>query len=684
MFWLALGLIALAAVALRAAWLHSFPLSPDEGIHLIWLRLLAAGYRPYSEVYITYPPLYPMAIAALWQFWPTEEAQRWFSVAYTLFGATGIALLGRKFGGPVVGVAAAALTLFSPVLLEPSVAILGEFPAVAWSVWAIWLAWLAKAPPSTSPFWTRATGRRLLLSLSGLCLAASLLTKLLLPFVVVLIPLLLIVDSQSQADARSTAFPPANFRLNLTKTKLIDLLVWGLALLLPGLILLSVYDIGPLFEQVVDQRLRARTVYEADESFWPPRYERATQFWQEDAALVILGVAGIGLAWRRRLPGLWLLLAWLALALAMLAIHNPIRYKHFLILIPPLAIFGGVTIDFIAANLKAQFFTSNTSDRHLNVQAKRSSPETVSSLSAKSAGHFSASCGHETNRRAKAIAVAGVILLLALYLWQIPAALSLWQVRAALPQPPPDEVEALAFITAVTAPDDCLISDDMQLLYWSGRLTPPELAEVSTNRLKSGALTLPELVRISDTYNCQLVAAVSNRLPQYLPAYMDWVKQKYLGRFHYGEDDLYFAKIDTDPNPATPLWADFAGQIIFHGYTLPPEATAPGDRLPLTLVWQAQDAPDADYAIFVQLRDAQNNILAGADHQPYLGLLPTSTWPAGAVIQEVTWLELPAELPAGQYRLYTGLYRPATLERLPLINDSSGENALILGPVVVE
>jgi hypothetical protein len=224
----------------------------------------------------------------------------------------------------------------------------------------------------------------------------------------------------------------------------------------------------------------------------------------------------------------------------------------------------------------------------------------------------------------------------------------------------------------------------MQLLYWSGRLTPPELAEVSTNRLKSGALTLAELVAISDAYDCQLVAAVSNRLPQYLPDYMEWVKRKYLGRFHYGEDDLYFAKIDTDPNPATPLWADFAGQVIFHGYTLPSGPAASGDRLPLTLIWQAQAALKADYAIFVQLRDAQNNILASADHQPYLGLLPTSTWPAGAVIQEVTWLELPVDLPAGQYHLYVGLYQPDTLERLALANDSSGENALILGPVTVK
>jgi hypothetical protein len=215
-------------------------------------------------------------------------------------------------------------------------------------------------------------------------------------------------------------------------------------------------------------------------------------------------------------------------------------------------------------------------------------------------------------------------------------------------------------------------------------MAPPELAEVSSNRLNSGALTLEELTAISDRYDCQLVAPITNRIRKFLPDYIEWVKSKYLGQFHYGENNLlYFAKTDTDPNPATSLWADFDGQLIFHGYTLPAGAK-PGDSIPLILVWQAQTALETDYAIFVQLRDSANNTLASADHQPYLGLAPTSTWPAGAVIQEVTWLDLPPDLPPGHYNLYVGLYHPDTLERLPLQHDSSGENAVIIGPVIVE
>jgi hypothetical protein len=620
-FWGGLGLLLLAGLLLRGWLLDNFPLTPDEGIHLVWLRLLAAGYRPYTEIYITYPPLYPLTLAAVWNLWPGEAAQRWFSVGLTLFGAVGIALLARQVAGTVAGLVAAGLTLFSPPLVEPSRAILGEFHAIAWSVWAVWLAlrYREAAEPGQA---------RIFLFLSGLALAASLLTKLLSPFIAPLLLLLILNRHRWQV-----------------KPLLADVWLWGGALLLPTVALMMVFNVGPLLEQVVSQRLGARAAATAAEDFWPPRYERGAMFVAEDTALVVGGLAGLVVMGLRRPQGGWLLPAWLALALAMLALHNPIRYKHFLILIPPLAILGSLAVAWWLENLRLAL---------------------------------------KPNRYAKVYALAGLMFWVWFGLWRVPAALELWQAKANEPQPPPDEVEALAFIAEVTAPDDCLISDDAQLLYWSGRMTPPELAELSHNRLEAGALTLEELTTLSDQYDCQLVAAVSNRLPKHLPAYMEWVKEKYLGRYHYGEDDLFFAKRDTVPQPATPLWADFAGEIIFHGYSLPDAPFAPGQRFPLKLIWQAQTAPAHDYAIFVQLRDERHITLVSADHQPYRGLLPTSSWPARAVIQEVVWLELPPNILPGTYQIYVGLYRPNNLERLPVLNDRSGENALVVGPIKIQ
>jgi len=37
----------------------------------------------------------------------------------------------------------------------------------------------------------------------------------------------------------------------------------------------------------------------------------------------------------------------------------------------------------------------------------------------------------------------------------------------------------------------------------------------------------------------------------------------------------------------------------------------------------------------------------------------------------------------GQYRLYVGLYSPSTLERLPLVNDTGGENAAVFSNITI-
>lgn len=598
-------------------------MSYDEAIHLIWLRLLAAGYKPYSEVYISYPPFYPLLLEAVWNISPTEVAQRWFTLVYTLFGAVGVALLARKIAGAVAGVAAAALILFSPILFEASRAVLAEFPSVAWSVWAIWFILLYQETDTPR-------SKYVYLILSGLCTAASLLTKVLSPFIVVLILLMLGFSHKAQLLSR----PPR------IKAYVADAAVWTAAMLVPALILMGiVFDVGSITPQVVTQRLMARSAYSIDPSSLETPQELILTFVSEDTALVVLALAGVILFWLkpRRYGGL--LAVWFLLAVLVLAIHIPLRSKHFLVFLPILAIFGGVAISYWGAQRRRRKFTLYT--------------------------------------------MGSLALIILIYLWQIPLTLNRWETKAAKAPPPADKAQMLAFIDEVTAPDDCIITDDAPFLYWSGRMTPPQFAEMSANRLIAGTLSVEEAVAISDQYDCQVVAAIANRIPKYLPDYMKWVKSRYLGLTRYSEDDLFFAKVDTTPQPKVPLWADFSGKLAFHGYSLPDKPVSPGRRIPVKLIWQAQTAPEIDYAIFVQLRDAQGTTLATADYQPYKALVPFSKWPAGATIQTMTWLDLPPDLPPADYNIYVGIYDPNTGERLPILADTSGENALILGPLKV-
>ena len=140
--------------------------------------------------------------------------------------------------------------------------------------------------------------------------------------------------------------------------------------------------------------------------------------------------------------------------------------------------------------------------------------------------------------------------------------------------------------------------------------------------------------------------------------------------------------IRLEPEHTAP--AVFGDLIALNGYTVEPEPARAGESLRLTLYWQALYPVPHDYTVFVHLRSAGGETLAQADHRPLGTLFPTSLWPAGETIRETSALPLPADLPAGRYELWTGLYRLETLERLPVQNDSSGENAVKLGTLELQ
>ncbi len=142
------------------------------------------------------------------------------------------------------------------------------------------------------------------------------------------------------------------------------------------------------------------------------------------------------------------------------------------------------------------------------------------------------------------------------------------------------------------------------------------------------------------------------------------------------------------PEPATTLAANFSDLIELSGYTLDLAVVAPDRTVQLGLYWRPR-ATDFQhpYKVFVQLRNAQGQTVAQADHFIYEGLLGGGL--LGQLEQEQEWLRdtadlaLPENLPSGAYSLFVGLYNPATFERVPLLNDSSGENAALLETITL-
>lgn len=127
----------------------------------------------------------------------------------------------------------------------------------------------------------------------------------------------------------------------------------------------------------------------------------------------------------------------------------------------------------------------------------------------------------------------------------------------------------------------------------------------------------------------------------------------------------------------TALGANFGGQIALRGYAFPQEA-APGETIRLSLGWEALAEMDMDYTVFVHVVDETENMVAQHDGQPRGNTLVTSTWPPGYPIREDIPLQMPDS--PGNYRVYVGLYRADTGERLTV---DAPDNRVLLGEIAV-
>ncbi|MCB0169981.1 MAG: glycosyltransferase family 39 protein [Anaerolineae bacterium] len=140
------------------------------------------------------------------------------------------------------------------------------------------------------------------------------------------------------------------------------------------------------------------------------------------------------------------------------------------------------------------------------------------------------------------------------------------------------------------------------------------------------------------------------------------------------------------PYPAettTPL-ATLASNIQLVDYTID-NAAGPGQTAHLTTFWQNTRTLWL-FKIFVHLRDQTGATIAQADFAPIEQIdehlreaMVGRSSPD--IIPLSTTLTLPPELPPGQYSLYIGVYHPVALERVPVIDDQSGENAILLGQI---
>jgi hypothetical protein len=145
-----------------------------------------------------------------------------------------------------------------------------------------------------------------------------------------------------------------------------------------------------------------------------------------------------------------------------------------------------------------------------------------------------------------------------------------------------------------------------------------------------------------------------------------------------GTASLY--SLRPNPLPTIPL-ARFNGGIELLGY----QTGFKPDRVDVTLYWRARNSQNQNLTVFTQILNKAGDLVAGHDSVPGNGTAPVTGWAVDTVQVDPHRIELPPELPPGQYTVITGLYNDFN-ERIHGIDpdgDSYTKRAIPLEIVVV-
>ncbi len=140
------------------------------------------------------------------------------------------------------------------------------------------------------------------------------------------------------------------------------------------------------------------------------------------------------------------------------------------------------------------------------------------------------------------------------------------------------------------------------------------------------------------------------------------------------------------PTPQVGQDAQFGRSARLVGTDLTPAHIEAGKPVTLTLHWQAGEPWAARASVFVHLLDAAGDIVASGDSEPGRGQLPTTGWLPGEYLADAHSVQLPADLPRGEYRWEVGFYF-ADGTRLPVVDDQGqvvGDHVTLQPPLELD
>jgi hypothetical protein len=136
-------------------------------------------------------------------------------------------------------------------------------------------------------------------------------------------------------------------------------------------------------------------------------------------------------------------------------------------------------------------------------------------------------------------------------------------------------------------------------------------------------------------------------------------------------DDVAFVPWASLPAGET-LDVNLGDRVRLRGWRTDGLPLSPGGVLAVALDWETAVELSNQYIGFVHLLSPDGTLVAQHDGPLAEGFPSTAVVPPGAVFRHPVMLDLPENLPAGDYRLLAGVYLWPSLERLPVLADVAG------------
>src|SRR5688572_3668847 len=516
----------------------------DEGIHLIIAKLWAAGYVPYEQIFVSYPPVFIWSLGLPWRLFQEAAALQLLMSTYALVGVVAIVYLGLSYRSYLAGITAGLFLSFAPDYFIPSIAVMGEVQSVGVAILAIALA--EKYRRSGGWAW---------LLLAGGSLAFALSLKIMPVYAVPLIALIVVARYLNLNGGWQAAWASLHSSRSLL---LRDLALLGGSFLLVFLLPFSFFSRTALYNQVFEMRLVSReTEFNAFES----NTQDIISFIFGNVSLTLLALAGLILVILPNLRAYWLLLAWFTLVWVSMRFHVPLCPNHLPIFLPILCLMAGLGLDYFFNFIKRGAWNP------LSLRA-----------------------------------VATLLLIgisLGLALWEIPQVVARDKGPGVDPEANPLRINAIQFIHTISAPEDCVIADNPVFLYSTGRLPPPQLAEASTTRIETGYLSLADITQALAAHHCHVATIVTSRSGETIPGLNDWMATHYLALYNQNDEVLvYFAQKGADRDYTGLSEGEFGGILKLYGVRFTGEKSS---RF-VSLYWQLKAPLPAIYNQHLILR----------------------------------------------------------------------------------